>query len=86
MSWITVIWSMNAGAFLTLAAFHGAGAVGCKQRENGLYLLFSDLLRIVGYGAQCIGGSREVHVAPSNGTTVYRRLPWETEPSFSTIL
>jgi signal transduction histidine kinase len=25
MSWITVIWSMNAGASLTLAAFHGMG-------------------------------------------------------------
>ena len=85
MSWITVIWSMNAGAFLTLAAFYGAGAVWCKQRENGVYLLFSDGLRIMGYGAQCIGGSREVHAAASKGTTVYRRLPLEAEPSFSTI-
>jgi nitrate/nitrite-specific signal transduction histidine kinase len=32
MSWITVIWSMNAGACLTLAVFYGA--VWCKQREN----------------------------------------------------
>jgi PAS domain S-box-containing protein len=39
MSWITVIWSMNAGACLTLAAFYGA--VWCKQRENRAYLLFS---------------------------------------------
>jgi PAS domain S-box-containing protein len=39
MSWITVIWSMNAGACLTLAAFYGA--VWCKQRENRVYLLFS---------------------------------------------
>jgi hypothetical protein len=85
MSWITVIWSMNAGAFLTLAPLHGAGAVWCKQRENRVYLLFSDGLRIMGYGAQCVGGSREVDAAPSKGTTVYRRLPLKAEHSFSTI-
>src|SRR5919197_6624625 len=39
MSWITVIWSMNAGACMTLAAFYGA--VWCKQRANRVYLLFS---------------------------------------------
>jgi PAS domain S-box-containing protein len=39
MTWITVIWSMNAGACLTLAAFYGA--VWCKERENRVYLLFS---------------------------------------------
>jgi two-component system, LuxR family, sensor kinase FixL len=39
MSWVTVIWSLNAGACLTLAAFYGA--VWCKQRENRVYLLFS---------------------------------------------
>src|SRR5213594_1593439 len=39
MSWITVVWSMNAGACLTLAAFYGA--VWSKQRENRVYLLFS---------------------------------------------
>lgn len=39
MSWITVIWSMNAGACLALAAFYGAG--WCKQRENRVYLVFS---------------------------------------------
>ena len=39
MSWITVIWSMNAGACLTLAAFYGA--VWSKQRSNRAYLLFS---------------------------------------------
>src|ERR1700758_687461 len=39
MNWITVIWSMNVGACLTLAAFYGA--VWCKQRENSVYLLFS---------------------------------------------
>ena len=38
MSWITVIWSMNAGACLTLAAFYGA--VWCKQREARAYLVF----------------------------------------------
>ena len=84
MSWITVIWSMNAGAFLTLAAFYGAVAVWSKQRKNGVSLLFP--LRIMGYGAQCIGGSREVRAAPSKGTTAYRPLPLEAEPSFSTIL
>jgi PAS domain S-box-containing protein len=39
MSWVTVIWSMDAGACLTLAAFYGA--VWCKQRQNRVYLLFS---------------------------------------------
>src|ERR1700758_4644460 len=39
MNWITVIWSMNVGACLTLAAFYGA--VWCKQRANRVYLLFS---------------------------------------------
>jgi two-component system sensor kinase FixL len=39
MSWITVVWSMSAGACLTLAAFYGA--VWCKQRQNRVYLLFS---------------------------------------------
>ena len=39
MSWVTVIWSMNAGACLTLAAFYGA--VWFKQRANRAYLLFS---------------------------------------------
>src|SRR3954447_3638390 len=38
MNWITVVWSMNAAACLTLAAFYFA--VWCKQRENWLYLLF----------------------------------------------
>src|SRR5438094_7911604 len=33
MNWITVFWSMNAGACLTLAVFYGA--VWCKQRESG---------------------------------------------------
>jgi PAS domain S-box-containing protein len=39
MSWITVIWSMNAAACLTLAAFYGV--VWCKQRDNSVHLLFS---------------------------------------------
>jgi PAS domain S-box-containing protein len=39
MSWVTIIWSMNAGACLTLAAFYGA--VWSKQRANRAYLLFS---------------------------------------------
>ena len=36
---VAVIWSMNAGACLTLAAFYGA--VWSKQRANRVYLLFS---------------------------------------------
>ena len=39
MSWITVAWSMNAAACLTLAAFYGV--VWCKQRDNWVHLLFS---------------------------------------------
>ena len=39
MSRITVIWSMNAGACLTLAAFYGA--IWCKQRQNRVYLVFA---------------------------------------------
>lgn len=37
MNWITVIWLMNAGACLTLAAFYGL--VWSKQRHNRVYLL-----------------------------------------------
>src|SRR5947207_5055548 len=39
MSWITVVWSMNAAACLTLAAFYCV--VGGKQRENWVHLVFS---------------------------------------------
>jgi PAS domain S-box-containing protein len=39
MNSVTVIWSVNAGACLTLAAFYGA--VWSKQRANQAYLLFS---------------------------------------------
>lgn len=39
MSWITVVWSMNAAACLTLAAFYGV--VWYKQRDNWMHLLFS---------------------------------------------
>jgi len=39
MSWITVIWSMNAAACLTLAALYGL--VWCKERDNWVHLLFS---------------------------------------------
>src|SRR5436190_16781084 len=39
MSWITIVWSMNAAACLTLAAFYGV--VWCKQRDNWVHLLFS---------------------------------------------
>ena len=39
MSWITVVWSINLGACLTLAAMYLA--VWCKQRESWVHLLFS---------------------------------------------
>ena len=39
MSWITVVWSMNAAGCLTLAGFYCL--VWYKQRENWVYLLFS---------------------------------------------
>src|SRR5436309_3514097 len=39
MSWITVFWSINLGACLTLAAFYCA--VWCKQRQTWAHLLFS---------------------------------------------
>jgi two-component system, LuxR family, sensor kinase FixL len=39
MSWITIVWSMNAAACLTLAGFYCL--VWCKQREDWVYLLFS---------------------------------------------
>ena len=39
MNWITIVWSMNASACLTLAAFYGA--VWYKQRENRVYIVFS---------------------------------------------
>ena len=39
MSWITILWSMNGAACLTLAAFYFV--VWLKQRENWVHLLFS---------------------------------------------
>jgi PAS domain S-box-containing protein len=39
MSWITVLWSMNAAACLTLAAIYFV--VWCKQRGSWMYLAFS---------------------------------------------
>src|SRR5437868_10627817 len=39
MSWITVVWSINVGACLTLATMYLA--VWCKQRESWVHLLFS---------------------------------------------
>src|SRR5713101_2392555 len=39
MSWITLVWSINVGACLTLAAMYLA--VWCKQRESWVHLLFS---------------------------------------------
>jgi signal transduction histidine kinase len=42
-------------------------------------------LRIMRYRAQCIGGSCEVHSVPTQGTTVYCRVPLEAQPSLSKI-
>jgi signal transduction histidine kinase len=42
-------------------------------------------LRIMRYRAQCIGGSCDVHTAPTKGTIVYCRVPMEAQPSLSTI-
>jgi PAS domain S-box-containing protein len=39
MSWITIVWSMNAAACLTLAGI--SLVVWCKQRENWVHLVFS---------------------------------------------
>src|SRR5438034_6570325 len=39
MSWITIVWSINVGACLTLAAMYLA--VWCKQRESWVHLSFS---------------------------------------------
>src|SRR5881398_4075830 len=39
MSWITIVWSMNAASCLTLAAIYLV--VWCKQREGWAQLLFS---------------------------------------------
>jgi two-component system, LuxR family, sensor kinase FixL len=39
MSWITVVWSMNAAACLTFAAIYFV--IWCKQRETWMYLAFS---------------------------------------------
>jgi PAS domain S-box-containing protein len=39
MNWITIVWSMNAGACLTLAAIYLV--VWCTRRESWVHLLFS---------------------------------------------
>src|SRR5437899_157474 len=39
MSWITVVWSVNVGACLTLAGMYLT--VWCKQRQSWVHLLFS---------------------------------------------
>ena len=53
-----------------------------QTARKRVYLLFSNGLQIMGYGAQCIGGSREVRAAPSKKTTVYRPLPFEASLPF----
>ena len=94
MSWITFIWSMNAGACLALAAFYGA--VWFRQRENRVYLLFSCSAAaaagrawlawsIYRYRAQCIGSSCEVHAGPTQDTIVHCRAPLEAQHSVPAI-
>jgi len=39
MSWLTIVWSINAGACLTLAAIYLV--VWCRRRESWVHLLFS---------------------------------------------
>ena len=39
MSWITIVWSMNAAACLTLAGIYLL--IWCKQREHWAYLVLS---------------------------------------------
>ena len=39
MSWVTVLWSMNAAVCLTLAVFYAM--VWCKQRDKWVHLLFA---------------------------------------------
>jgi PAS domain S-box-containing protein len=39
MNWITIVWSINTGACLTLAAIYLV--VWCRRRESWVYLLFS---------------------------------------------
>jgi len=39
MNWITIVWSMNAGACLTLTAIYLV--VWCRKRESWVHLLFS---------------------------------------------
>jgi hypothetical protein len=80
MSWITVVWSMNAAACLTLAAFYGA--VWCKQRDNWMHLLFS----CSAVAAAAISAfEREVHTGPTQGTIVHCRVPLETQYSVPAI-
>ncbi len=50
MSWITIVWSMNAAACLTLGAIYCV--VWCKDRENWVHLLFS----VSAVAAAAVGG------------------------------
>jgi two-component system sensor kinase FixL len=50
MSWIAIVWSMNAAACLTLGAIYCV--VWCKDRENWVHLLFS----VSAVAAAAVGG------------------------------
>jgi signal transduction histidine kinase len=50
LSWITIVWSMNAAACLTLGAIYCV--VWCKDRENWVHLLFS----VSAVAAAAVGG------------------------------
>jgi exopolysaccharide biosynthesis polyprenyl glycosylphosphotransferase len=66
MSWITVAWSMNAAACLTVAAFYCA--VWCKQRENRVHLAFL-------YSAVAAAAISAFELYMLNAATVARHEP-----------
>src|SRR4029077_2015026 len=66
MSWITVAWSMNAAACLTVAGFYCA--VWCKQRENRVHLVFL-------YSAVAAAAISAFELYMLNAATVARHEP-----------
>src|SRR6266516_2400403 len=75
MSWITVAWSMNAAACLTVAAFYCA--VWCKQRENRVHL-------VVLYSAVAAAAISALELYMLNAAAVARHEPlvrWTRVPT-----
>ena len=91
MSWIIILWSMNAAACLTLAAFYveidlaiGRENMVLKIRDDGKGFDGSAAsngmgLRIMRYRAQCIGASCEVQSNRAEGTIVTCRVPLQAD-------